>query len=47
MLTKLNKFHKTLKAYWYLQKTFLNKNKNPLIAKLYYQGNFVINFKKG
>ena len=45
MSTKLTKFHKSLKAYWSLQKTFLNNKKIPLIPPLYYQGDFVINFK--
>ena len=45
MSTKLTKFHKSLKAYSSLLKTFLNNKKLPLIPPLYHQGNFVTNFK--
>ena len=45
MLAKLTKFHKSLKAYWSLLKTFLNNKKIPLIPPLYHQGDFITNFK--
>ena len=45
MSTKLTEFHKTLKAYWSLLKTFLNNKKIPLVSPLYHQSNFVTNFK--
>ena len=45
MSTKLTKFHKSLKAYWSLLKTFLNNKKIPLIPPLYHQGDFITNFK--
>ena len=45
MSTKLTKFHKRLKAYWSLLKTFLNNKKITLIPPLYHQGDFVTNFR--
>ena len=45
MSNKITKFHKSLKAYRPLLKTFLNNKKIPLILPLYHQGNFVTNFK--
>ena len=45
MLAKLTKFHKSLKAYWSLLKTFLNNKKIPFIPPLYHEGGFITNFK--